>query len=803
MRPRFSIANTLSMIMGLLCGATALAQDYHELAKLTASDGVANQHFGCSVSMFGDMLVVGAYGDASAGAESGAAYVYQRSGDDEWTEVTKLTAGDGAANDCFGLCVSGSGDTIVAGAEYHYAGATEAGAAYVFGRSAGVWTQVAKLTAPDAASYDHFGHCVAVDGATILVGSPWDDDLGYASGSAYVFEKVADAWTQVAKLTASDGGASFGASFGWSVAISGDTAVVGAHHGDNNGVASGSAYVFRKVAGTWTEIAKLTPAGEIYDQAHFGVSVAISGETILISAYYDDGLAEQAGSVFFFENINGVWTEVAKRTASDGAAYDHFGMWVSICGDTAAVGAHKHDEVGVGINSGAAYVFKRISDEWTEVSKLIPSDLEAYDLFGISVSVDDGEVAVGSYYDDDLGDASGSAYVFGADGSGEDAQYTIVDLGTMGGNNVYPRDVNAGGEVAGFASIGSLGQHAFLWSESGGFTDCGTLGFDYSYGYGCNSAGAVVGKGIYMIEGDYHAFFWSSPAGPIQDMGTLGGIWSAAYDINDAGQAVGWAHIAGSSYRHAFMWQQGSGMVDLGTDGRYYSDARAINDNDPVQVAGSTSWSGGSDTIAFIWSEGVFTDLPAIGGAYSEAVDLNDLGQVVGWSVDASGNWYATLWNAGGGPAINLGALGGNRSRAEGINNLGQVVGWAKNAAAQNRAFLYRDGQMFDLSSLIPPDAGWNYLREAEAINDAGQITGFGYIEGSTYERGFLLTPVCRPGDLDCDGDVDPDDFNIFAGCLTGPNGGVDPGCDASDLNGDGDVDLLDFADFAVFLGGQ
>lgn len=801
MRFWFSIVNTLSMIMGLLCGATALAQDYRELAKLTASDGVANQHFGCSVSMFADMLVVGAYGDASAGTDTGAAYVYQRSGDDEWTEVAKLTAGDGAADDSFGLCVSGSGDTIVAGAEYHYAGASEAGAAYVFERSADGWAQVAKLTAPDGAALDHFGHCVAVDGAIIFVGAPWDDDLGYASGSVYVFEKMGDTWTQTAKLTASDGTASFGANFGWSVAISGDTAVIGAHHGDDGGVASGSAYVFEKISGTWTETAKLTPTGEIYDQAHFGVSVAISGEAILVSAYYDDELAEHAGSVFFFENIEGTWTQVAKRTASDGAEYDLFGMWVSICGDTAAVGAMKHDEIGVGINSGAAYVFERTGGEWMEVDKLIPSDLEAYDLFGVSVAVDDGEVAVGSYYDDDLGDASGSAYVFGPDESSEDVRYTIVDLGTMGGNNVYPRDVNASGEVAGFASTGTLGQHAFLWSESGGFTDCGTLGFDYSYGYGCNSAGAVVGKAIYTINGDYHAFFWSSPAGPIQDMGTLGGVWSAAYDINDTGQAVGWAHIAGSSYRHAFMWQQGSGMVDLGTGGRFYSHARAINNAIPVQVAGDTSWSGESDTIAFIWTDGVFTDLPAIGGAYSEAVDLNDLGQVVGWSVDASGNWYATLWNAGGGPAINLGALGGNRSQAQGINNLGHVVGWAKDAAGQDRAFLYKNGEMLDLSSLIRPDAGWNYLREAEAINDAGQITGFGYLEGTTYERGFLLTP-CRTGDLDCDGDVDLDDFNIFAGCLTGPNGGVDSGCDTSDLNGDGDVDLLDFASFAVLFGG-
>ena len=234
-----------------------LASGWTQVAKLTADDGAASDGFGISVSIDGDTVVVGAHADDDKGSQSGSAYVFTRDAASDlasgWTHVAKLTADDGAAYDEFGYSVSIDGDTVVIGANKDRDKGINSGSAYVFTRAtasdlASGWTQVAKLTADDGAADDYFGSSVSIDGDTVVIGAKCDDDKGDKSGSAYVFTRatasdLASGWTQVAKLTDVDGAASD--IFGYSVSIGGGTVVIGAYEDDDKGSNSGSAHVFQ------------------------------------------------------------------------------------------------------------------------------------------------------------------------------------------------------------------------------------------------------------------------------------------------------------------------------------------------------------------------------------------------------------------------------------------------------------------------------------------------------------------------------------------------------------------------------
>jgi hypothetical protein len=377
--------------------------------KLTAADGATNDLFGISVSVSGDTAVVGAYFDDVAGLDSGSAYVFTRSSGG-WMQQAKLTAADAAASDSFGVSVSVSGDTAVVGAhrDDDAGGNPDSGSAYVFTRSGGVWTQQAKLTAADAAFFDLFGISVSVSGDTAVVGALGDDDAGTDSGSAYVFTRSGGVWTQQAKLTAADA-AAFD-QFGISVSVSGDTAVVGAHGDDDAATSSGSAYVFTRSSGVWTQQAKLTAADPgANDQ--FGVSVSLSDDTVVVGAYFNNDAGPDSGSAYVFTRSGGVWTQQAKLTAADAAAFDQFGISVSVSGDTMVVGANLDDHAG-GTNAGSAYVFTRTGGVWTQQAKRTAADAAGGDQLGISVAVSGDTAVVGAIGDDDAGTDSGSAYGF-------------------------------------------------------------------------------------------------------------------------------------------------------------------------------------------------------------------------------------------------------------------------------------------------------------------------------------------------------------------------------------------------------
>ncbi len=330
-------------------------RDWQEVAKLTASDAGTAHNFGQSISLSGDRLIVGAPGNTENGARLGAAYVFERQAEGSRQEVAKLTASDAATEDAFGDSVSMSGDRLVVGARFDADAGFATGAAYVFERQGdGSWQEVAKLTASDAASGDFFARSVSLSGDHVVVGYPSDDDDGQGLGSVYVFERQGDgSWQEVAKLTASD--ASFGDTFGQHIALNGNRVIIGAPNNDDDGLSSGSAYVFeRQSDGSWKEVAKLT-ALDAQQFESFGRSVSLDGNRIAIGTSGIETL-DLSGSAYVFERQDdGSWLEVVKLTASDAAIGDEFGFRLSVSGDRLVIGAPRANIVGR--DSGAVYVF--------------------------------------------------------------------------------------------------------------------------------------------------------------------------------------------------------------------------------------------------------------------------------------------------------------------------------------------------------------------------------------------------------------------------------------------------------------
>ena len=332
---------------------------------------------------------------------------------DPWVQSAKLTASDSAPDDAFGVSVAMSGDTIVVGAIGDNNPGNNFGSAYVFVRPENGWsniTETAKLTASDAAIDDLFGLSVAISDDTIVVGVREDDE---ATGAAYVYVRPQSGWettTETAKLTASDG--AIDDLFGNSVAVSGNTIVVGAPKKDNY---LGAAYVFERPEGGWvsaTEDGKLITADAATGET-YGSAVAVDDDTVVVSLIGEDNFT---GAAYIFERPVDGWTpvtnETAKLTASDGDEPDHFGFSVAIDDDTIVVGAPR---------TNAAYVYVRPGGGWassTETAKLTMTDIIPNGRLGWDVDISGSTIVATTFYVvDNKGNTSGAAYLFVRPGS--------------------------------------------------------------------------------------------------------------------------------------------------------------------------------------------------------------------------------------------------------------------------------------------------------------------------------------------------------------------------------------------------
>jgi hypothetical protein len=376
----------------------------NELAKLTAHDAAGGDKFGFAATYSGNTIVVGAIEDENG---TGAAYVYVGQGPD-WDQQAKLVHPDGQFSDWFGYSVALDGDTLVVGCRADDDLGDNSGSAFVFVRDGTTWMQQAKLLANDGDAVDLFGISVAIDGDTIVVGAIGDDDAAERAGAAYVFVRDGTTWTQQHKFVAADGGR--WDEFGTCVAIDGDTAAVGSIGDDDQGDCAGAVYVYTRSGTTWTHHGKLTVAdGATSD--NFGMSVAIDGDMIVSGAPGDDDMGPTSGSASVFVRSGTAWTQQAKLIAADGVDNAQLGESVSLSGDIAVVGA-VNDSTPWGTATGSAYVFVRDGDSWSQAAKLMASDAAFCDNAGGAVCISGDAVVVGAQNNDDAGENSGAAYVF-------------------------------------------------------------------------------------------------------------------------------------------------------------------------------------------------------------------------------------------------------------------------------------------------------------------------------------------------------------------------------------------------------
>lgn len=328
---------------------TKTVKGWLQVAELKAPQGVAGSNFGYSVAVSGTAVVVGAPGVLSSPAFNGSpavvgspgqAYVFTRT-TKGWLQVAELRGYDTAAGDNFGCSVSISGTTVVVGATGHADGA---GRAYVFTETGTVWHQAAELWGSDTSTGDNFGYSVAISGVTVIVGAPLHAGT---NGNAYVFTRAETGWRQVTELGASDiTGLSYD-ELGESVAVSGGSAVVGAPNYGNDG--GGRTYVYLETTTGWMEAEELDGYDTVANDK-FGASVAISG-TVAVTT--DPNHAKGAGCVYVFAKTVAGWTEVAELRSSDTVSGDELGTSVAISGVTAVVGAPGHAD-----SAGRTYVFE-------------------------------------------------------------------------------------------------------------------------------------------------------------------------------------------------------------------------------------------------------------------------------------------------------------------------------------------------------------------------------------------------------------------------------------------------------------
>ncbi len=466
--------------------------DILQQAYLKASNTDAGDRFAwdLAVAVDGGTVAIGAHyegsdatgvngDDSNNDAErSGAVYVFVHDGT-SWSQQAYLKASNTDAGDQFGKSVGIDGDTIVVGAHFESSNATgidgdqtnnavpTSGAAYVFVRSNGSWSQQAYLKASNTGFNDQFGGSVAVDGETVVVGAALEDsnatgingnqsnNSAQNSGAAYVFVRSDGSWSQQAYLKASNTDSDD--EFGRSVALSGDILAVGTGFEDSNATgvdgeqanndadAAGAVYVFSRNGESWSQQSYLkasnTEAGDV-----FGESIAVDGNTIIVGARFEDSNAtgvngdeanndaESAGAAYVYVRNDGSWNQQAYLKASNNEANDRFGTAVGVHGETVVVAASFEDSNATGVDgnqadnsanrSGAAYVFTRSDASWRQRAYLKASNTGWQDQFGVSMALDQDSIVIGARFEDSNAtgvngdqanndaEGAGAAYVF-------------------------------------------------------------------------------------------------------------------------------------------------------------------------------------------------------------------------------------------------------------------------------------------------------------------------------------------------------------------------------------------------------
>jgi len=439
-----------STLLSILITSNTNAQEWVEIGKalpITYLNSY-NCNYGNAVSMDGNYAVVA---ERRYISDNGCAFILYYNGND-WIKQARLSISNNTPSYLFVTSVSISGDYVVIGANE---------SAYVYKKPVSGWidmNETAILTASDMEPNDNFGSSVSIYGDCVVVGAFGGSNYGTPSGSAYIFEKPIGGWmnmTESAIVSSSD--SIVNDKFGCSVDISGDYIVVGAYGDSENGIYSGSAYIYKKSASRWesgNEIAKLTASdSEAYDE--FGYSVNIDGNNIVVGAKRNGG-----GSAYVFSKPVDEWItgiETAILTASDNVNGDYFGSSVSISNDQIAIGAYGDDDNGS--SSGSVYLYEKPMEGWinnSENSKIIATDGLESDYFASSISISGSKLIVGAMYSDENDDNNGSVYLYEKDLNewSNSSQNKIVQAEYTNINDYYGTTVSNNGE---YSIIGSPG----------------------------------------------------------------------------------------------------------------------------------------------------------------------------------------------------------------------------------------------------------------------------------------------------------------------------------------------------------
>lgn len=449
--------------------------------KISPPEGSTHTWFGRNVAISGNTAVAvtpGSKGGFSGSrpVQAGAAYVFVRGSDGVWSQQAILTGnGDPRA---FGSSSKNSvaifGDTIIVGASSEDINSNVIqGAAYIFTRTGTTWTQQARLVPSDGATFDRFGESVSISGNTVIIGAPGygpgasgTPSYPHTPGFAYVFVRNGSTWTQQQKLLASDG--AIDDFFGGSVAISGETAIIGAFFDDvGTTTDKGSAYVYVRNGTIWTQQQKITSTNSLTNKL-FGRSVGLDGNNAVVGENTGGFSNGDPGSAYIFTRSGTVWSQQQRITADDGLQRDLFGESVAISGYLVVVGADG-DDIGNNSAQGSVYIFSGNGTTWTQRQKLTASDGAADDGFGSGVAVSGSNLIVGAYLDDNPASDKGSAYVFRVSNTPTAANVSVGGRITVRGRglkNARITLINQNGEAQTVLS-GQLGYYRFVNVEPG------------------------------------------------------------------------------------------------------------------------------------------------------------------------------------------------------------------------------------------------------------------------------------------------------------------------------------------------
>ena len=372
--------------------------------KLLAADAAQYDYFGLSVAVKGDTAIVGAYGKSDLARNAGAAYVFTRNAG-SWTQQARLGTSTPLIDAYLGATVATNGSYTAAGAPYASVGAQNDGVVYLFSNA--TWQQQTILLPNDPDLLSQFGSALAINNNTLFVGAPMHDSFGVNAGAVYVFAFDGLSWVQRQKLIGAD--TVPGDRFGSALALNDNWLAVSAPLHSSPGGPGGAVYLFQFDGVSWVQRYKVGAPDTIAGD-RFGSALALDDGWLAVSAPLHRFVGSASGAVYLFEFNGTAWAQRQKLVASDTAGSDQFGSALALENRRLVVGAPLHNSNGPA--SGAVYIFERATTTWIERAKLIGSDTNAGDRLGGSISIDGNTILVGAYGDTAAGPATGAAYVF-------------------------------------------------------------------------------------------------------------------------------------------------------------------------------------------------------------------------------------------------------------------------------------------------------------------------------------------------------------------------------------------------------